>query len=221
MAARTKVDGRRERSRRTRERIVDAATRLFVEQGYVSTTVANVAEAAGVAVQTVYYTFGTKLNLLAGVLDASIAGDLEPIPVMERPWIQALAAERDAPSAVALLVHETLAIVARAAPVYEVIRRAAADPDVAALLADNRRSRRQGQREMVEILHQGGHLSPKVTVEFATDVVYALLNEEVFQLLVSDSGWPIQRYCDWATSTLVQQLHSRNPLLGANHSEGS
>src|SRR5690349_22484054 len=134
MSREPKVDGRRQRSRRTRARIVDAATRLFVDDGYLATTIEAIAERAGVAVQTVYYVFGTKRNLLAAVLDASVAGDVEPVPVLERDWVEALRAEGDATSAVERLVEAMVAIVARTMAIYEVVRRAAADPDVSALL---------------------------------------------------------------------------------------
>ena len=97
MAGPTEADGRRVRSRRTRARVVDAAARLFVDHGYVATTIEAVADRAGVAVQTVYYVFGTKRNLLAAVLDASIAGDVETTPVLDRRWVDELAPTPDAP----------------------------------------------------------------------------------------------------------------------------
>src|SRR5688500_3804430 len=102
-----KLDGRRERSRQTRRRIVDAATHLFVARGYVASTIEDVAAEAGVAVQTVYYVFGTKPLLLSAVLDASIAGDVEPVPILERSWIESLRTERDATKAVRTLVDAT------------------------------------------------------------------------------------------------------------------
>src|SRR5215211_3563003 len=120
-----KPDGRRERSRVTRARVVDAAGRLFVEHGYVATTIEDVAERAGVAVQTVYYVFGTKPNLLSAVLDASIVGDVEPVPVVERAWVEALRDQHDITSAMERLVDDSVAILARTSRVYEVVRRAA------------------------------------------------------------------------------------------------
>ena len=95
-----------------------------------------------------YYVFGTKPALLAAVLDATIAGDAEPVPVLDRPWVTALADERDAQTALDGSSAAAVAILARTAPVYEVVRRAAADPEVGALLDDNRRRRRTDQREL-------------------------------------------------------------------------
>src|SRR3954467_9601221 len=82
----SKLDGRRQRSAHTRARIIDTATRLFLHHGYLPTTIEAVAEQAGVAVQTVYYVFGTKPKLLAAVLDVTIAGDPEPLATLQRPW---------------------------------------------------------------------------------------------------------------------------------------
>ena len=204
-----KVDGRRERSRHTRRRIVDAATQLFLVRGYVASTIEDVAEEAGVAVQTVYYVFGTKPRLLAAVLDASIAGDVEPVPIVERSWIDSLRAERDATSAVRLLVEWSLAIVARVAPIYEVVRRAASDPDVSALLEETRRRRRNDQRMLIEILSQSGHIQPDVTVESAADAFYGVVNEEVFLLLTGDCGWDVDRFLAWVTALMTDQLARR------------
>ena len=106
----------------------------------MATTIEAVAAAADVAVQTVYYVFGTKRNLLGAVLDAQIAGDLDTTPLVDRPWIDALAQAPDASSAVGILVESAVAIIARASPMYEVVRRAAADPEVGDLLAANRRA---------------------------------------------------------------------------------
>ncbi len=206
MATTLEPDGRRARSLRTKRRIVDAATRLFIERGYVATTIEAVADAAGVAVQTVYYVFGIKRNLLAAALDAHIAGDLDATPIVDRPWIDELAAAPDAASAIGILVDSAVAILARAAPMYEVVRRASADPEVGQLLAENRRARRADQRQLVEILERTGQLPAGGDLDQSADVVYALLNEEVFQLLTVDCGWETDRFRAWAKGLLLQQL---------------
>jgi AcrR family transcriptional regulator len=206
MAEALAPDGRRRRSMRTRARIVEAATQLFVEHGYLATTIEAIADAGGVAVQTVYYVFGTKRNVLAAVLDATIAGEAEPLPVLQQPWIERFAAAPDAAVAVDLLVEGTVGILARTAPVYEVVRRAAADPEVGALLDANRRDRRTDQRRLVELLAEAGHLRNGLDVDTAADVFYAVINEEVFQLLVVDCGWDLERFGRWVGTTLTDQL---------------
>ncbi len=195
---------------RTRARIVDAAKQLFVEHGYLATTIEAIADAGGVAVQTVYYVFGTKRNVVAAVLDVTIAGaaDPAPVPVLRQPWIERLAAAPDAAAAVDLLVEGAIGILERTSPVYEVVRRAAADPEVAALLDTNRRDRRTDQRRLVELLMEAGHLRAGLDVGTAADVVYALVNEEVFQLLVVDCGWELDRFATWLGGMLSDQLVS-------------
>ena len=91
---------RAERARRTRRRIIDAAAALFLERGYAGATVRAIAEAAGVAVPTVELGFGTKARLLKAAIDVAIAGDDEPVPVLDRAWADTA---RNATSPAALL----------------------------------------------------------------------------------------------------------------------
>src|ERR1700748_3229468 len=90
----------------TEQRIVAAATELFLADGYVPTTLEAVARRAQVAARTVYVRFGTKAALLKRVVDVAIVGDTQPVDVRGRDWMQqALAAptlaERLAASAAA------------------------------------------------------------------------------------------------------------------------
>jgi len=200
----TSIDGRRQRSLRSRAQIVGAAERLFLERGYVRTTIEEIADAAGVAVQTVYYVFGTKLRVLAAVLDARIGGD-DPNPVVEREWVASLGSTGAPADAIEALVAAAVDILSRAAPVYEVVRRAASDPEIGELLAANRRSRRADQRVLIERLRETETLPADLDVEVAADSFYALVNEEVFQLLVVDCGWTTERFRGWLTH-LVQTM---------------
>ena len=77
---------RQAQARRTQARILEAATQAFRTHGYTGTTVAAVAEAAGVSVAAVELAFPTKPDLLKAAIDVAIAGDDEPIPVLQRPW---------------------------------------------------------------------------------------------------------------------------------------
>ena len=79
-------DGRRARSDRSRVRIIDAGRGLFVERGYVATTMESIAERADVAPQTMYHLFGTKCSILGAVLDTSIVGDHDDDPT-RRPGL--------------------------------------------------------------------------------------------------------------------------------------
>ena len=202
----SETDGRKRRAGRSRERIIDAAAHLFVERGYVTATIEDIAAHAGVAVQTVYYVFGTKRNVLAAVLDTHIAGDHELVPVAEQAWVDDVAAATDPAAAIETLVAAAVGIIARAAPAYEVVRRAAADPEIGELLAQNRASRRADQRRLVEALWRGGQLRPDLDLDSAADVFYGLLNEEIYALLVVDCGWDLDRFRAWATDVIQHHV---------------
>jgi len=92
---------------------VDAAAALFIENGYSSTTLDQIAESAGVAVQTVYFHFGNKRTVLKQALDVAAVGDDEPVPVLERPWLQQAQTESDPHRVVALWVEASRAILDR------------------------------------------------------------------------------------------------------------
>ena len=155
------------RSAPSRQRIIEAAGRLFVEQGYVASTIEGIAADAGVAVQTVYYVFGTKPNVLAGVLDVIIAGDDAAVPIVEQPWVAKLDRGGSSAGVAAPLVVACVDILARAAPIHGVLRSAAADPEIGALFDANRAGRRSDQRVIVEALHRGGHLRSGIEVDAA------------------------------------------------------
>jgi AcrR family transcriptional regulator len=197
---------RRPRSRRSRERIIQAAAVAFAEQGYLATTIDGIAQAAGVAVQTVYYVFGTKRNVLSAVLDASIAGDLASVPIADRDWVGQLSRLTDRDAAFDLLVEQCVSILARTAPIYDVVSRAAADPDVSTIFADNRRHRRVDQRGLVESLGHNGHLRAGLDIDTAADIFYAIVSEDVYLMLVNECGWSRDRFRDWMAATLRQQL---------------
>jgi hypothetical protein len=150
--------------------------------------------------------FGTKPALLAAVLDASIGGDTEAVAVLDRDWVDAFRTETDPAAAVSRLLEATVEILVRAAPIYEVVRRAAADPNVLSLLESTRQRRRDDQRQLIQILSTSGHLRPDVDVDMAADVLYGLMNEEVFQLLVGDCGWDVDQFRAWATELMRREL---------------
>ena len=185
-----------------------AASRdLFLEQGYARTSMEAIAARAGVSAQTVYNQFGTKCELLAAVLDRAIAGDAAPSPVIERPWFLSHDAE-PAEDAIARLAAGGTAILARVAPLYDVIRSASALPEVNRLLADNRRRRRADQRHLVGALAAAGKLRTGLDAGHAADVVYGLVNEDVYLLLTADCGWSRKRFAAWLAETLLDQLVS-------------
>jgi AcrR family transcriptional regulator len=199
-------DGRRRRAVRSRRRIVEAATARFVRDGYRATTIGAIARDAGVATQTIYYDFGTKRNVLRAVLDAAIAGDDATIPVRDQAWVDEVSRQSDPVAAVETLVSGAVAILARVAPVYDVLCHAAGEPDIGDLFTATRAGRRRDQRALVASLAAAGHLRPGLDPKTAADAVYALVNEEVYLLLVADCGWDRERFERWLTDAVRHQL---------------
>ena len=95
MARRYDSTRRQAQARATRLRIIEAATDLFVTHGYAATSIAAIADAADVAPQTIYAAFGTKAGLLGAAVDVAMAGDDEPIAIIDRPDQQAVLATDD------------------------------------------------------------------------------------------------------------------------------
>ena len=181
--------------------------RLFVDRGYASTTIESIAAEAGVAVQTVYFVFGNKRALLADVLDVAIAGDDAPVPVLERAWVDEVRAEPDPARAVAAIAHHGCQIIRREAPLYRIIRGAAAsDPEVAGLLAVYQQRRLSNLSELVRLVGGKGILKPGLDRSRAADILFALFSYELFQLFVLERDWPEPAWEAWIADVLVAQL---------------
>jgi AcrR family transcriptional regulator len=196
---------RHERRRATRERIVRAATALFVRDGYLATTMAGIAGEAGVAVQSLYLIFGSKLDILKAALDVAIVGDFEPVPLLEREWARRLAETPDGPAAVRLLISEVKRILGRTYPIYAVLQAAAAG-EAGELLAENKRQRHEGNRVKAEELRRKPGFARGLTSASAADMIYGLASEELYGLLVVDRGWSPEKWERWCRDILIRIL---------------
>lgn len=194
---------RRERARATRGRVLDAARDLFIERGFVATTIDAIAERADVSSETIYATFGNKRSILAEVVDVSIAGGPIAAPVLEQAWVKEL---RDAPDPrrrVAILARNGRAILERRAAIDEVVRGgAAADPEVSALWERGKAQRFAGQRELLRMVVGDDGLRPGLDFAAAADILYAIGSPETYRHLVIDRGWTGARFERWYAETL-------------------
>jgi AcrR family transcriptional regulator len=198
---------RRQRARATRLRITRAAADLFCERGYAGTTMADIADRAGVAVQTVYFVFHTKVDVLSSTYDLAVLGDGEPVPPQAQAWYRRAVAEADAAAAVLLIVEGAGEIVRRVTPLDLAVRTAAAsDPDAARFLAQNEQIRLQGYREMVDVLAAKAPLRAGLPPDRATDVMLLLLGPASHRTLVADRGWSHAEWVDWTAGALTEQL---------------
>lgn len=200
-------DRRSRQAAATRARIVDAAGRLFVERGYAGTTIEAVAAEADVAVETVYARFKNKRNLLGAYLDVSIVGDAEPVPLLDRPEIQAVRAATDQRQQVRLFARMGRGVLERNAPVHAVLRTAAAvDPELDALIDEDDERRRASLRAFVEILASRGPLRDGLSVSEATDTISAIGNPQTYAYLTRRRGWTPARFERWLAENLALLL---------------
>jgi AcrR family transcriptional regulator len=195
------------RTRLARRAVVDAARTLFLERGYVATTIEAISEHSDVPIATVYRLFSSKLGILKALLDTSIAGDDQPLAVQERPDVASLFTEPDPHKLLAGLAGVTTAINQRTNDVYRVLTSAAgSDPAAAELLSEIRQQRDQGQGQIARSLSRAHALKPGLRERDAADLIHALMSPEVYCLLVGDRGWTPERYQQWLATTLNQQL---------------
>lgn len=203
-----------EQARLTRRRITAAATELFLRDGFLTTTMAAVAAEAGVAVQTLYLAFGNKTAILSAAFDVAVVGDDEPVPVMERTWLRAALDDPDGVAGLTAFVTGGAAVIERAAPLYGVIRAAAADPEVAQILAQNKKERYEGYARIIEAAAAKPGFTTQLTQAEATGVLYALLSEETYGLLVEEHDWPCLEWRDWVLRTVLAEVFPEGTPTG-------
>ncbi|HKA49043.1 MAG TPA: helix-turn-helix domain-containing protein [Candidatus Dormibacteraeota bacterium] len=199
---------RQGQARNTRTAIIEAAWRLFAEQGYVATSIDEIAGAAGVSRATVFTAVGGKPVLLKAAFDVAIVGDDEPVSLPERPSSIAIRAEPDPRvylDRYAALVTE---VGGRVAPIAEAVRGAAgADADARELWETHLAQRHQGAANVVsDILKKGARLRPELDPETAADVVWMLNDPGLYDHLVLRRRWPAERFQSWLADALRSQL---------------
>jgi len=198
------VNPRAARTRATRRRIVDAATELFVVEGYAATTLEQVAARAGVAVQTVYFHFGNKRTVLKEAVDIAAVGDDEPVAMLDRPWLEESRSERDPRRVLELWTAYGRSVMERIAPIMRVVRDAAVvDPEMAAQWATNEVETVSAFRMLAEQLEAIGAL--RVPVDEAVDIIFVLSWLDTYLLLMS-RGWTPQRWEQFVVESLTHAL---------------
>jgi AcrR family transcriptional regulator len=203
---------RRGRAKATHWRIVKSAYTLFCQRGYAGTTMAQIAEAAGVAIQTVYFTFHTKATLLSRAYDFAVMGEDEPRIPQQQPWYEAMAAEPDVTQALGHFVTGVGEMTRRVTPLYLVARVAAdGDPDTARVMAFHERWRADGYREVAKLLRAKAELRPELSLERATDMLMLFTGTDVYHSLVDGRGWSHEEWADWTVSAMAEQIFGRRP----------
>jgi AcrR family transcriptional regulator len=198
---------RQEQAAETRQRIIQAAHVLFVGTGYGNTTIADIARAAGVAVETVYAAFRNKHTLLRQVWYVSFRGDEEDVRLWDRPEIRTVIAEPDLARRFNAQAVVLTAVLRRITPLLLMLQGAvASQPAAAAMLAEFDERRLDAAGKYARAAAATGQLA--VTEDECRDVLWATLDGALWHRLVAERGWSDERFAAWLgqlwTSTLVK-----------------
>lgn len=199
------VSKRQAQAQATRARITRHAYALFCELGYRNTTMELIAERAGVAVQTVYFAFHTKDDLLQAVHEWTVFGDGPPLPPAQQDWHVRAVQEADARRALRKIVAGIATLNARMAPMLPVFT--AVSQDAAGVIHQrSEQLRRQGMAELVDVLAHKTPLAQGMTRRRAGDLLHVLTGPESYRAFVLDSGWPERDWVRWVSNTLCHDL---------------
>lgn len=198
---------RREQAAATRRRILEAAQQRFERDGYTGTSMASIADAAGVSLKTVYLGFETKSGVLRALWHLLLRGDDSPIPVGDRSWFTAVLDEPDPERKLRLNIRNATIVRGRIGGLLRVIRDAAsAEPEVANLWSRIQTEFYENQRAVIEDLHRRRALRRGLGVVRATDIVWTLNHPDVYGLLVNGRGWTPEQQERWLADLLCSQL---------------
>jgi AcrR family transcriptional regulator len=205
---RRKYDNSRRRAdaEARQRRIVDAATALFVEQGFSVTSIDQIAAAADVSTPTVYATFGSKAGVLARAIDVAVVGDYQDIPLVERVLSFIEKSGTQELRQFAAVAHFIRTLNERVAPLMRVMEQAAStDPALQELRTRAVGAIRADCREAIEKFWRTA-LRPGLSGAEAADATAMMLSPYVYSMLTVDMGWSPDRYQQWLAHALPRLL---------------
>lgn len=206
VVAGVKSSRRRERAATTKRSIVRAAHQLFCMHGYQGTTMAAIAAEAGVAVQTVYFVFHTKPELLTAAIDTAVIGDTPVVP-QETAWWREATSSPDARAAIAAFVRGVTEIQARVGELDLVVRAGVgADPELGEVWAYHERTREQAFRSLATTLDVRGFLRDGISVGEATDILLTLIGPLTYLAFTRDRAWDDDRFAAFTTQAVCAAL---------------
>jgi AcrR family transcriptional regulator len=198
---------RAEQAAATCRRVLDTATRLFIEQGYAATSIDAIAEAAGVGRSTVFTAAGGKPWLLKTAYDRAVAGDDEPIPLVQRPFARALSAMTDPVQIVARYAGFVAEAAQRVSAIYDVVRSAAdGDDGVRQLWNEIQQQLLTGAGYVADLLDGKHALRAGLSIGHARDIIAVYNDPGLHHQLVGNRHWSHDQYRSWLTRTLSLEL---------------
>jgi AcrR family transcriptional regulator len=193
---------REERAQQTRHAILEAARRAFAAGGYATTTIAQIAAEADVAIDTVYASVGTKPSLFRLLVETAISGTDVAVTAEERDYVQRIRAASSARAKIDIYAQAASMVLERMAPLQIVLGEAAAHTTELAQMRDEIDERRaRNMRLFASELAATGQLRPDIDIAEVGDVVWATSSAQMYALLVARRGWSRDRYAQWLRDT--------------------
>jgi AcrR family transcriptional regulator len=203
---------RREQARARRLDVVLAARDLFERNGFRATTITAVAERAGVSAESVYKGFGTKAALAKAVFDIVLAGDDEPVPIAQRPAMEALREEPDIRRKIAMYIEGLAQRQARSAMVQILIRDGRhVDDSLVPVWAKLNDEGLVGMTMLGRHLLDTGQLRDGIDLGEVRDVLWNYLAIDTYERLVLTRGWSLERYTRWLTRAVTNAVCPEQP----------
>jgi AcrR family transcriptional regulator len=198
---------RQQQAAATRRAVLEAAERLFRQDGYPATTMDAIAAEAGVSLKTAYLPFSTKSGLLRALWDLRLKRDDSDAPVVQHEWFREVLEEPDPVRKLQLNARNSAAAKTRIGTLFRVIRGAAEiDADCGALWRLIQSDFHANQQMIVESIHRGGGLRRGLSVAAGTDILWTLNHPDAWMLLVGQRGWSPDAYETWLAQTSCAQL---------------
>ena len=183
--------------------MAEAAAGLFINNGYAETTIAQIADEAGVSPQLVYAAFGGKARLLWAAIDRVAAGDDEPVLMRDRPESLAVAAITDPHDRMRAAAGLIGALNARVGPLVMLLHRAAgSDRAIAELEANLVVAQREDYRVIAERLASG--MRPDLGLEGVADMARVICGVQVWHGFVVEAEWTQEQYVEWLGDALIR-----------------
>ena len=191
--------------RQTEDRIIAAATELFLAEGYVATTLEAIARRAQVGARTVYVRFGTKAALFKRVVDVAIVGDTLPVDVLSRDWARAAVTAPTAAERIAAGAAIGRQIMERTGALFAVAQQAAAvEPLIAGFWQQGREQSRHAQAVFWSRMAEDGLLDPGVDLAWVIDTASILGSAETYLVITRMLGWDLDEYENWLVTTTAR-----------------
>jgi AcrR family transcriptional regulator len=201
------ASGRRERSARRRQEVIDATRSLLVERGYGGTTVAAVADSVGVHVDTVYRLVGRKSELVAEVVEQALSGVDAVVPAVERSYVADILAESDPGAKLDRYADATVGMLVRLAPIVRALRDAGEEgAEAQALWREFAERRATNLLQFADDLLATGGVRADLDREAVATEVWLHGSPETYLLLTGDRGWTTDRYRRWLAATWRRTL---------------